>query len=184
MRFLSLIRERIQKLTAKFPTQRNREFFGGEHRIFGKEQGILAPEQGTRPRTNFLTLRARRPTRSRRQGEDAGTVGAVARAHGRRPNPGQDVELARSSQGVCELFHNLPAAELEVRNGWSGVVFAQIRNTDQWLRLIAFRHRTASPGAVEKAMSSIAPPVSQRMRSRARERTSRCTNSSPLRISV
>jgi hypothetical protein len=63
MRFLSLIRERIQKLTAKFPTQRNREFFGGEQGIFGKEQGILAPEQGTRPRTNFLTLRGPRQSK-------------------------------------------------------------------------------------------------------------------------
>jgi hypothetical protein len=59
MRFLSLIHERIQKLAAKFPTQRNREFLQPEQGISSKNREFRtgAREQGTRPRTNFLTLR-------------------------------------------------------------------------------------------------------------------------------
>jgi hypothetical protein len=51
--------------------------------------------------------------------------------------------------------------------------------------LIAFfdRHRITSPGAVAKAMSSTRRLPASGF-ARARERTSRCTNSSPLRIYV
>jgi hypothetical protein len=38
MRFLSLIHERIQKLAAKFPTQRNREFFGVNREFSAKNR--------------------------------------------------------------------------------------------------------------------------------------------------
>src|SRR5215208_3801221 len=46
LRFSRLIDAEIQWLAAKFPTQRNREFFRPEQGIWQRDQGISGREQG------------------------------------------------------------------------------------------------------------------------------------------